>query len=92
MAKRDQNDPVTKAMLDEAVDAILKGMDKMAGSLRSEMNSRFEGVNGRLDKLETEVSHVKDEINGLKGELSDTPSRREFNELKARVDKYHPVS
>ena len=38
--------------------------------------------------VKVELSHVKDEENGLKAELSNTPSRREFEELKTRVDKH----
>ncbi len=35
---------------------------------------------------------VKDQIDGLKADLSDTPSRRQFEKLKAKVDKYYPLT
>ena len=99
MKNGNDKEDVTKAMLGEAVDAILEGMNKMVGGLRTEMksgfdavDSRFDKVDERLERVETEVFHVKDEINGLKAELSDTPSRREFKELKTRVEKNYPLS
>jgi hypothetical protein len=73
MTKTDPNEPVTRGILDEAVEAILKGMDKMVRRLGSEMNSRFEEVDERLKKIEIELTHVKDTVNGLKADLSDTP-------------------
>ena len=96
MAKNDQNEPVTRKMLSQAVDAILKGMDKLVGDLKSEMNLRFKSVDARFDKVEDRLDDLKsgqrwlkDDIGGLKAELSDTPSRREFEDLKSRVNKYH---
>jgi len=81
---------VTKEMLDEAVEAILEGVDKLVGGLRGEMNDRFDTVEGRFDKVGVELSHVKDTVRGLKVDLFDTPTRRGFEELKARGDKHHP--
>ena len=89
MAKSDANEPVTRGMLDEAVAAILEGMDSMIGGLRGEMNTGFENLDAKIGQTRNEL---KDEIDGLKADLSNTTSRREFNELKARVDKYHPLS
>ena len=83
---------VTKTMLGEAVDAILNGMNNMVEGLKSEMNSQFDKVENRLGKVEVELSYVKDEINGLKADLSTTPSRQEFEELKTQVDKRYPLS
>ncbi|MCI0558947.1 MAG: hypothetical protein MN733_10660 [Nitrososphaera sp.] len=91
-ANYDPNEPVTRGMLNEAVDAILKGMDKIAGELRSEIRETRSELKGEVQELKVEVRYLKDDIDGLKADLSDTPSRREFNELKARVDKYHPLS
>jgi archaellum component FlaC len=86
-SKQDPNEPVTVATLNEAVDAILEGMEKMVGGVRGEMNERFDKVDNRLQGVETEVRFVKDDINGLKADLSTTPSRREFEELKTKVNK-----
>ena len=93
-SKQDPNEPVTVATLNEAVDAILEGMEKMVGGVGGEMNERFDkvdhrlqSVENRLQSVETEVRFVKDEINGLKADLSTTPSRGEFEELKTKVNK-----
>lgn len=95
MAKRGSKAPVTSEKLNQAVDAILAGVDR----LFSEHGGRLDKIAGRLEKLEQgqqtirlQLSGIKDEMKGLKAEFSDAPSRREFKELKARVDKYHPVS
>lgn len=97
MKKADPNEPITRKMLSQAVDAILKGMDKMVGDLKGQMNLRFKAVDARFDKVEDRLGslemgqrYLKDDIRGLKEELSDTPSRREFEELKSRVNKHHP--
>jgi hypothetical protein len=86
-SKQDPNEPVTVGTLNEAVDAILDGMEKMTGGVKVEMNERFDKVENRLQSVETEVRFVKDEINGLKADLSTTPSRNEFEELKTKVNK-----
>ncbi|MCZ6529042.1 MAG: hypothetical protein O6949_01750 [Chloroflexi bacterium] len=95
MAKLDPNEPVTRSMLDEAIDAILEGVGSMFKDLRGRlegMDKRFDKVDRRLDTLEVGQSYLKDQIDGLKADLSDTPSRRQFEKLKARVDKYHPLT
>ena len=76
-------------MLDEAVQAILNGMDRMIGDLRGELNTGFENMDAKIGQT---MNELKDEIDGMKADLSDTSSRREFEELKVRVDKYHPLS
>lgn len=53
---------VTKDMLDEAVDAILKGVDNLIGTLRNEFNSRF-------DDLKADNTFIKRELDGLKATL-----------------------
>ncbi len=84
-------------MLDEAIEAILNGVSKMFAEFGKKIDKRFnrvEGklgkVEGRLGKIETEVRYVKDEVRGLKADISDTPSRREFEKLKETV-KHHPT-
>jgi hypothetical protein len=95
MTKSDSNQPVTRGMLDEAVQATLEGMDRIVERFRNEVNTRFENVDNRFDNLEAKIDltrkEFKDEVDGLKADLSDAPSRREFEGLKARVDKYHPL-
>ena len=76
----------------EATDAVLKGMDDLVGQSRREMGEFRKEVNSRFDKLELGQSHHSDEIKGLKADLSDTSTRKKFQELERRVDKYHPPS
>jgi len=54
------------------------------------MDKRFDRVDRRLDTLEVGQFYLKDKINGLKADLPDTPSRREFQQLKSKVDRHHP--
>ncbi len=56
------------------------------------MKSSFEKVDRRFDKIEAGQSHLKDQAKGLKDDLSDTPTRRQFEDLKSRVEKRHPLS
>lgn len=97
--KENSNEPVTKGMLDDAVDTILNGMDNMFSKfqgevhdLRIEMKQGFRKVDNRLKRVEVELGGVKDEIKDLKAGFSNTPSRREFNTLKQKVDRFHPNS
>ena len=76
--------------LDEFVLAILAGTEGLFNELRREMKSGFEKVGRRFDKMEVGQPHLKDQIDGLKADLSDTPSRREFQQLKSKVDRHHP--
>jgi hypothetical protein len=86
---------ITNKTLDEAVGAILKGMDNMINNFKVEVRSsfqevrkRFDNVDNRLEKIEADVSFIKDDLNGIKADLSDTVSKKEFNQLKGKVDKY----
>ena len=79
--KNDPNKPVTMKDLDEFVQAILAGTEGLFNEVSREMNSRFEKVykrfdkvDRRLDTLEVGQAYLKDKINGLKADLSATPS------------------
>ena len=79
--KNDPNKPVTMKDLDEFVQAILAGTEGLFNELSREMNSRFEKVYKRVDKvdrrldtLEVGQAYLKDKINGLKADLSATRS------------------
>lgn len=85
MAKRDHDEPVTRGLLDEAVRAILGGIDNMF----TEQDKRFDGLEAKVDQVKSEL---KDEIEGLKAELSDTPSRRDMDKLKEKVERHHPAN
>ena len=79
--KNDPNKPLTMKDLDEFVQTILAGTEGLFNELSREMNSRFEKVykrfdkvDRRLDTLELGQAYLKDKINGLKADLSATPS------------------
>lgn len=92
MAKPDSRKPfkLNLSLWREVADTVA-GIADVIDELREEMNSRFDKVGGRLDTLDVGQSHLKDQINGLKADLSDTPSRREFQQLKSKVDRHHPA-
>ena len=80
---------VTKNMLDQAVDAILKGVEHLLSQTKKELRGEMkEGFR----EIKTEIRFVKDEVKGIKVELSDTPSRKDHEALKRRVERYHPAS
>jgi hypothetical protein len=89
MTKKDPKAFVTNETLDqtvgEAVDTILTGMDNIVAGLKDEMKTGFKQVNTRLDKVEADVLYMKDDIKGLTADLSDVPTRKEFNEVMAKA-------
>ena len=90
--KNDPNKPVTMKDLDEVVRAILAGTEGLINNLRLEMKAQFKKIDSRFNKIEVGQDHLKDQIDGLKADLSDTPSRRQLEDLKSRVEKHHPLS
>ncbi len=65
-------------MIEQATDAVLEGVNRM-----------FLGQNERLAKIEADVSFIKQDVRGLKADLSNTVSRREFDVLKRKVNRRH---
>ena len=96
MKKVDLNAPVVRKDLDEAVEAILVGVDNMFSSPDNPIAKRLDRVEERLENVEVELKNtkaeLKDDINGLKAEFSQQVSRREFNNLKSRVDRHLAAS
>ena len=76
----------------EATDAIIGGMEGMDESVRTEIKASSDAIDTRLRGIEIELHGLKDGIDGLHAERSDKASRKELNELKTRVAKYHPLS
>jgi uncharacterized membrane-anchored protein YhcB (DUF1043 family) len=75
--------------LDEAVEAILKGVETLFGNFRGELIAKFDKVGERFDKLEAGQKDLQRQISDLK---YDTPTQKEFDTLKDKVDKYHPLA
>ncbi len=84
MAGQDPNEPVTRGMLDEAVSALLNGMDNLYQRFRNEIAPLTKDVSS----IQTDVTFIKRDIHDIKADLSDTPSRREFNKLKDKVEDH----
>jgi len=83
-------EPVNRGMLNDAVDTILHGMDNLFSRFQDELNEFREEVNTSFDKVGVSLRGVEDEVKGLKADPSITPTRKEFNKLKEKVDRYHP--
>lgn len=91
MKTKDPNAQIRNKDLDEAVDAIMGGVNKIivgVEGLATEMRTGFKQVDSKLNKVETELAEVKDEVGGLKADLVDTVSKKEFHQIKSKVDKY----
>lgn len=79
---------IVRQDLKDAVDAILQGMDNMFKNVATKEDLKKLATKEDLNELKNEVSYIKDDIKGLTADLSDTPSRKEFNRLEDKVDKH----
>jgi hypothetical protein len=94
MTKRNDNLPATvgdlrnivRETILEASDTILQGIEKLLAVSLLEQEKRFEKKFATKEDLKREISFLRDDINGVKSDFLDVPSRIEFNKLKARVD------
>lgn len=82
--KKNPNAPVTNQTLGEAVDAILGGVDKMFKEERIFNTNTF----ATKEDLKTKINYVRQDINGLRAEISTSPTGEEFNRFKIKLDKY----
>lgn len=84
---------VNFGMLSDATDTVLTGVQKMFDNLRVELTTSFGSVNKRFEKLEDKVDFVHADLKHQISDLKyDTPSLKDFESLKKRVDFYYPVS
>lgn len=67
-------------------------VDPKIDKLRMEMRKGFMQVNSRLENVENQLRWLKDDIDGLKADLSTVPSRQEFEKLKTKIDAAYPVA
>ena len=77
---------------------ILQGVQTMFDEHNREQEKRFGKVENRLDEMEStltsvknDIRYMKDDVRGLKSEFSLQVSKKEFNQLKVKVDKYYPA-
>ena len=93
MTKKDPKEFVTNQTLDEtlddAVDTLLKGMDNMLEEQKKIFATKEDLKEfATKDDLKREVGWLKDDIKGLTADISGIPTKKEFNEVKTKVDKY----
>ena len=81
ITKKDVRAIVTEIVSD-ALERILEGVEGMFEQQNRTFDRRFR-------KLESGHADLKRQLTDLK---VDTPTRSEFDELKGRVDKYHPLA
>ena len=76
-------------------------LEELAEFFRGEIKPEFDSINSRLNKLEegqarleagiqrleVKQDHLEERIDTLSADLSDTPNRKEFEDLKHRVDR-----
>lgn len=86
ITKKDVKDIVQKTVT-EATDAILDGVQTMFDEHNKANYKDFAKVSVKIDSLTTEVRDLKNNVEGIKADISTTPSRDEFNQLKAKVNK-----
>jgi hypothetical protein len=90
MSKKD--DYVTNKKLEEAVDAILTGVEEMVNGskndLKNELKVEIEKNRNEIEKNRKEIRENRRQISGLK---HDTLTRKEFEELKGKVDRYQVI-
>ncbi len=78
---KDVKEIVTKTVV-EASEAILEGVGEMFKLQNERLDERF-------IKIETDISHLGQDVHDLK---YDTPSRKEFEDLKVKVYSHQSVS
>ena len=60
-------------------------------AIREEMRGGFDKVNKKIDKVEKKLTKRLDTMGSQLAALEDdAPTIKEFDDLKKRVDKYHP--
>ncbi|MBI2010170.1 MAG: hypothetical protein HYS86_03255 [Candidatus Chisholmbacteria bacterium] len=90
MTKRDPKGLVTNEYLESAIQHVVDTMgewfEKLMGGQKN-IEMRLVKVEKKLTKVEGNVLEVKRQVTDLK---YDTPTQKEFRELKAKVDRFHP--
>lgn len=66
-------------MIFEAVDAVLAGVENMGFAKKEDLERLEKKVDFLNDKVESHYADHKDQIDGLKADLSMTVTRKEFN-------------
>ncbi len=87
----------TKMTIEDLASIVAKGfglVDKKFGLMATKEDLKGFATKEDIKELATkedlkrEVSWLRDDIKGLTADLSGVPSKKEFNKLKEKVDKY----
>ena len=70
-------------VLNDAVEKILQGMQTMFDEQNTINDKKF----ATKDDLKREIGFVRNDINDLRAEISTSPTRKEFDELKTKVNR-----
>lgn len=88
--KEDVEKIVTKVSIGFS-EAILDGVQKMfdeQNKINSQTFATKKDLESTKEELKNEIHWLKDDINGLKADSVGTVSKKEFHNLKSKVDKY----
>ena len=89
MVKRDPKAPVTNQVLDDAINHVVETL----GGMIEVLGKKVDTLSGKMEKgfaqASAERQDLKRQISDLK---ADTVTQKEFEELKAKVDRFHPTN
>lgn len=89
------NQLITKTYLDKALNKAIGSIAEILNDLIQKMEKRFDRVEGRLDRVEGRLGQVETSQQDIKRQLTDlkmdTPTQREFEELKIKVNRIRPT-
>ena len=70
-------------VINDAVEKILEGVQNMFNDHNKINDEKF----ATKDDLKREIGFVRNDINDLRAEISTSPTRNEFDELKTKVNR-----
>lgn len=75
-----REEAATKGYAHEAVESVLKGMQRMFDDFGKKIDKRFDGMENRMNSVE---KNLQRQIHDLQW---DTPTKRDFDKLEKRVE------
>jgi hypothetical protein len=80
---------LTKSDLQNIKKAVGDELHEQLSNYHADMvKPEFDKINQRLDGHDNHYKWLKDDISGLKADLSDQVSNKEFSKLKSKVDQF----
>jgi hypothetical protein len=88
MTKFDPNAPATMGYVHEAINTIVDAVGRMFNHQNEILDKRFNQIDENFERLEDRINmvekNIKDDIDGLKGELALTVTKKELYKLSKR--------